>query len=250
MRASFLGIACAGALALGTGVANGGIVVSENFDSYADTAAMNVNWGSVGGLGTLDSGFGNGGKSASHPGGTVNSWIGSAFSITPSASENVVLQFDMYDDYTSTNERITVGLRNGADPLLEIGHYNGSAEHYHVRVLNFAGNENWVPLQPGLNASSGAAGWNRYTATISTTGITVTLDLGANGSVEGTFTSTGAPSANPFTDLRFGGPSNLSSAGGGAWFDNITLSTVAVPEPGSLALLGLGGLAMIRRRRA
>lgn len=33
--------------------------------------------------------------------------------------------------------------------------------------------------------------------------------------------------------------------GGSLWFDNLT----AVPEPGSLALLGFGGLALLRRRR-
>ncbi len=34
-------------------------------------------------------------------------------------------------------------------------------------------------------------------------------------------------------------------------FDNLTIGSIAdIPEPGSLALLGLGGLALLRRRRA
>jgi len=247
-RIAALGVASSAMLS----VASAQIIVNENFDSYADTAAMQVNWGATG-LGTLDAGFGNLGQSASHLGGTVNSWIGSAFSLTPSASQNIVLTADIYDDGTSANERITVGLRNGANPLFEMGHYNSTTEQYHVRVLSFAGNEGWVALAPGLVTSSGQpAGWNRYEATFSLTGLTVTLDLGADGSIDGTFSSLGVPSANPFTDLRFGGPSGLTSAGGGAWFDNIRLEAVqVVPEPGSLTLglVGLGLCAWFKRRQ-
>lgn len=34
------------------------------------------------------------------------------------------------------------------------------------------------------------------------------------------------------------------------WVDNVTVETTVIPEPGSLALLGLGGLLIARRRRA
>lgn len=43
-----------------------------------------------------------------------------------------------------------------------------------------------------------------------------------------------------------------SAAEGGdndIWFDNFTADASPVPEPGSLALIGLGGLALLRRRR-
>lgn len=228
--------------------AQAAVIVNETFDGYADTAAMNANWGSPGGLGTLDTAFGNGGQSAFHPGGMVNSWIGSAFSIAPTATDNVVLQVDIYDDRANANKRLTAGLRNGADPLLEMGYYNGTVENFHTRILGFAGKDNWVPIEPGLNATA-EAGWNRYRAVISTTGIEITLDLGADGTVDGTFESTGPFSANDFVDLRFGGPSNLTSGGGGAHFDNIILSTELVPEPTSLALFGLAGAALLGRRR-
>ncbi len=131
-----------------------------------------------------------------------------------------------------------------------MGHYN-SGEHYYVRVLSMYGNESWVPIEAGLKAGSGQpAGWNRYQATFTDTKLTVTIDLGANGSIDGTFESTGAPSANAFIDLRFGGPSNLSSVGGGANFDNITLETVQVPEPATAVLAALAalGLCIIVRR--
>lgn len=223
------------------------LIVDEDFEGYVDTAAMQANWGATG-LGTLDNGFGNPGQSAAHPGGTVNSWGGSAFSLVPAAGDEVVLTADIYDDGTSANERATVGLRNGATPLFEMGHYNGTTEHYHVRVLSMYGADNWVPLSAGLKTSSGQpAGWNRYQAIFSATSLTVTIDLGADGSIDGTFVSAGAPSATPFVDLRFGGPSNLSSAGGGISVDNIRLETI--PEPATLSLLALGGMSVLRRRR-
>jgi hypothetical protein len=244
-------LAMSGLVALATfaGKTSAAVIVSDDFESYANTAQMQANWGNTG-LGTLDTGFGNPGQSAQHPGGTVNSWVGSSFSIAPTGGQRIILTADIYDDATSANERNTVGLRNGANPLFEMGHYNSTAEHYHVRVLSMYGNENWVPFSPGLWASSGMqAGWNRWQATFTDTSLTVTLDLGADGTIDGTFTSLGSPSANPFVDLRFGGPSNLSSAGGGIHVDNISL--VVIPEPATAALIGLAavGMAFVARRR-
>ena len=45
------------------------------------------------------------------------------------------------------------------------------------------------------------------------------------------------------------GRSATSTASDGTYFDSFQLQTVAVPEPSSAALLGLGGLALILRRR-
>lgn len=226
------------------------VYVAETFEGYGSTAEMQANWGSTG-LGTLDTTRGNPGKSAFHPGGAVNSWTGPGFSLLPDANTYVMLTADIYDDGTSQNERISVGLRNGANPLLEMGHYNNTPEHYHARILNFAGNNNWVPISPGLRAASGQpAGWNRYQARIGVNDILITIDLGADGTIDGSLYSSGVDIAAPFVDLRFGGPSNLSSPGGGVFFDNIRLETVAVPEPSAalLALVGcVGGL--LRRRR-
>lgn len=247
-------------LTLVVGPVSAAIVVSENFETYADTAAMQANWGA--GAGTLDTTFGNGGQSAAHLGGprlvggvtiggSVNIWQGSAFSLTPSATQNIVLTADLYDDATSQGKRLSVGLRTGANPLFEMGHWNTPTEHYFVRVLGTHGGTGvWAPIDATLNNGGISAGWNRYEATFTLTDVTVTIDLGANGTIDGTFVSTGAPSANAFTDLRFGGPSNSSSAGGGFNVDNISLRTVAVPEPSSMAALAaLGVWGLTRRRR-
>ncbi|MBN2505093.1 MAG: PEP-CTERM sorting domain-containing protein [Verrucomicrobia bacterium] len=244
---------CALALTLGVAAASAQtIYVNETFDGYVSTADMQANWGSAG-LGTLSTDFGNPANSGNHPGGAVNTWIGSTFAITPSDAQPIVLTADIYDDATSVSERLTVGLRNGANPMFEMGHYQTVPDFYAVRILAFAGNENWVPISAGLLASSGQpAGWNRYQATFTSTGLTVTLDLGIDGIIDGTFTSTGVAPVNPFVDLRFGGPSGVSSAGGGAYFDNISL--VVVPEPSMAALAALGllgfGTMVLRRRQS
>ena len=221
------------------------IIVNEDFN-YADTAAMQVNWGAVG-LGTLNATNGNPLPSAEHPGGTVNSWVGSAISVTPTPTEFVRLTADIYDDGTSANKRMTVGLRGGPFPLFEMGMYNNPS-HYAVRLALLAGNEGWLAFpDQGSFVNAPTTGWHRFTVDIFDTQTIISFDLFADGIVDSTLTSLGA--AGTFTDLRFGGPSNVTSGGGGALFDNIVLEVLAVPEPSGFMLGALGLLALAARRR-
>lgn len=222
------------------------ILFSEDFESYADTAALEAVWGPSTGAAELRTDVGHSGNSAFSPGGAVNQRTG--FAAAPSATENVRLSFDLFDDGLNTTKRMTVGLRQagGITPLFELGLYN-SPVHYSTRILNLAGNENWLSL-----SATPVAGWHHFEALFTTTDVTVTLDLNDDGSTDFSHVSSGAFAANPFGDLRFGGPSGLASAGGGVFFDNISLSLVTIPEPGTWALFALGGLGLAgwcRRRR-
>ena len=49
--------------------------------------------------------------------------------------------------------------------------------------------------------------------------------------------------------VRISGVNTGSGNSSAVWFDNVSLTSVPVPEPGSLALLGLGGLLVFRRQR-
>lgn len=220
-------LVCAGA-----SVVSAQVLVNEDFSGYASTAEMLENWS--GGAATLDTTFGNPAPSAFHPSGVVNNWTGSSLSVDP-ASGTAVLTADIYDDGTPGHN--TVGFRTGANPLFEMGHYDFQAGHYVVRILGFAGGENWTTLL----AEAGDPGWNRWEATFGADSVTVTLDVGITGVIDATLVSTGTSPVNPFTDLRFGGPSNLA-AGDGAFYDNIQLSQI--PEPSTYAAI-FGGLSLL-----
>lgn len=232
-------------------------LVNENFDSYADTAAMTAVWGG-GGVGTLDTTIAfSGTNSALHPGGAVNlrTDIGN---VTPTATHDLVLSGRIYDDAVDNRDRVTIGLRTGAAPLFEMGRYLDATigfpegNPYGARILSMgngiAPSPNWQPFLSGGNPIASVAGWHTYEATFSiANGVKVTLDLGSDGTIDSTmqFAGDGATAFGNFTDLRFGGPSNLTSAGGGANFDDIRLNLVdVIPEPASLLLIGLAGLGL------
>ena len=114
---------------------------------------------------------------------------------------------------------------------------------------------NWQPFFPAATPQDHVAGWHTYVATFSiANGVKVTLDLGSDGTIDSTlqFAGDGVTPFGNFTDLRFGGPSDLSSSGGGANFDDISLALVdVVPEPASLLLAGVLGVigGCLRNRR-
>ena len=239
------------------------IIVSENFDSYANTAAMTAVWG--GGVGTLDTTLSySPNNSARHAGGTVNSYTPGIGTVTPTATENVVLSAKIYDDALVANDRITVGLRTGAAPLFEMGRFNAfntpatGVHVYGIRGLvlgNGITSPNWTAFTIAGNPIPSNAGWHTYVATFSiVNGLNITLDLDSDGSIDSTlqFTGDGTSAFGNFTSLRFGGPSNVSSVGGPANFDDIRLEYVdVIPEPASVLLAGLLSVALgcVRTRR-
>jgi hypothetical protein len=252
----FAAIALSGAAA----VASAATIFSDNFESYADTAAMQTVWGNPA-PGTLDTAAGNPGKSLKHTGGASNTH---SFTGTTATDANpLVWQFDYLDDGAG-NKRLSGALRDvngsatGNNAFFEMGRYNSindpesgtTVSGYGIRTA-FVG---------GPSAASGwisyvgnplvRTGWHRFTATIGATSATFALDFIADGSIDASRTvalSNGA--GKLYNLLRFGGPSDVSSAGGGGNFDNVSVSTVAVPEPASFALAALAGVALVAARR-
>ena len=230
----------------------GVVYIDENFDTYADTAAMQAVWGNAG-LGTLDTGAGNPGQSAAHPGGADNTRSFTAFN--PTATDHLRLTGQIYDDATSANKRMSIGLRNSSGAnIIEMGFYN-SPVFYAARVVLFqSGNPSWVafpnPAAPPAVLTTPVKGWHTFSVEISNNTVDFSLDLGSDGTIDSTQHFDSVAGATGFNQLRIGGPSGVSSPGGPAKFDNLKLETISVPEPASAVVCALlGCLFMVRRRR-
>ena len=130
MKMSFLGLGCAAAVAMATTV-QGAVIVQDDFESYVDTAAMEVVWGVA--TGSLDTTLGNPGQSMLVPGGAQNQQTIATLQAT--AANPIVYTVDIYDDGASANKRTTAGLRSASVAnLIEMGMYN-SPSHYAVRAV-------------------------------------------------------------------------------------------------------------------
>ncbi len=246
-RLSFhLAVALSGMI-LSISTASAATIFSDDFESYADTAAMQAVWGAAG-LGTLDSTNGSGGSQAmAHPAGTDNTYDLSS-DLIPTDAEPVVLSGKIYDDGAG-NKRFTIGFRSLATfPLFEMGAFNQDVgQGYYTRVNTFPGlSPNWMSLGAGGNVE----GWHTYRAKFTGSTVDVTIDLNSDGSIDGSYSGNlGGAYTTGLGQLRLGGPSNLSSSGGGGFFDDILVETV--PEPTSILMLGCAIAAMVvggRRR--
>jgi hypothetical protein len=200
--------------------------------------------------------------------------------LMPSATQSVRLSADFFDDAVG-NKRDTVGLRNsGAENIVELGFWNdagvdptGGADpingvqgaienNYAYRLVLFDGvsaplvqEPNWLffPLDMALEsttdgdaivtASDVGQGWHRYTATITPTSVTLTLDFYRDGKhntadpsdvelagVDSTVTWQITSSPVPFDALRIGGPSFVTSPKETV-IDNVKLALIDVGPP-------------------
>lgn len=239
----------AGALLIGgASTAKAVVLLQDDFESYADTAGMNAAWnGAPVGLGTLDQVEGNPGQSMLHPGGTTNKRV-FAETIATDAMP-ITWEFDFLWDGAG-NKRLSGGLRdNGVganNGILEMGYYNAAVEGsgFAYRTVFLPGSTGWH-LFPNAATLADAGTWLHFKATIKASEIIFEV-VGNKASSSATVP---ANSTGITWDIaRFGGPSDLSSAGGGGNFDNLLIQQV--PEPASLVLLASAGLMMIRRRRS
>ena len=202
----------------------------------------------------------------------VVTWNGltSANALTPTESQSIRLSVDIFDN-AAGNKRMSVGLRQttpSAANLIELGFWNSDpANGYAHRAILFPGtvenpNPNWQgfaldasldrpdDLDEIVTIADIGAGWHTYSVLITPTEMTFELDLFRDGLVNsrdetgiiGTIPGVDASvtyqidsSAAAFDNLRFGGASGVTSAGGGILVDNILLELIDAVVVGNLA---------------
>jgi MYXO-CTERM domain-containing protein len=228
--------------------ASASIVITDDFENppYATTADLDPPWALA--VGTVADSFLDttmNGPSAPGTQSVHHTAVGARrdrsdftpFQVTGTA----IWRFDYYDfvgsasDPRQYGQLLSQASGGGLSELLAMGQYNNAAPvhdstKYQARVA-FSG-VGWINLN-----TTRSVGWHTFEARIGATtvdfyvdGVADTLNLPHNGF--------------EWYQARIG--SGLSSAGGDAAYDNYLLT----PEPGSLALLVLGGLPLIRRRQS
>ena len=197
-------------------------VVLTQWDFNASLTAPSTGVGTlttVGGIAapTSVSGFGSsdpaatGNQSASTTGYSTNSGTqGLQFSVNPAGASSVDFSFDLRASNTGS-KYVGVFFRTGANAFTSAGTFS-------------------------LNA--GGVFENGKTATLTGLGTATNLDVRI------------LAVAGPTGGFVAANPTSSFSSTGTLRYDMVTFSTQPVPEPASMAALGLGALALIRRRRA
>jgi hypothetical protein len=247
------------ALAMAGSTSPAATILVDNFESYADTTALNAAWPIGTGDATmtfLDAGPA-GSTNTSKTVHTINRLGRRDRNIAPTLptlTEPLVVSYDLYDAAAGGNEYdqiVAFDAANALSQLISIGKStlattNGAnnPNKYQARVAfppAASGGVNWINLN--TNRSSG---WHRFTAEV--------FPSTVNFYVDGILDTGNVPRAggvgNAFSTFRLGsGQSTLAEV---AYYDNVNLFTGAVPEPSSVTLLALGaigGVVAMRRRR-
>jgi len=220
------------------------VLIQDDFESYTDTASLDPPWVLAVGttadsyLDTTDNGPTWPGEQCVTHTAVAARRDNSSFAPTePMGGEYLVWAFDFEDTVGDTAMPRQYGQllagSGGLSELISMGQYNAPpsvATYYQARVA--FGGPNWFNLN-----TVRTPGWHRFEAHI----YAGTVDFYVDGALD---TAGVTHAGGDWYQARIG--SGLSSTGGEASYDNYLLELV--PEPGSLALLMLGGLALIRRR--
>jgi hypothetical protein len=264
-----------------------GVPVNDNFE-YASQAAFEASWPAIGTVAPLSGELSTAQakspiKSIRNPATATSSQSRNRKTFAETGSlalgQQIVWSFDFYDSIAGNPQRNYSNLQDSTGPaaspptqLLSLGLNNNQAatdsggNYYMARVLGFA--HTAVDPEGGPNEAAGGTGsgayfkLNDYGVGLRSIGwhnlkLVITTDNTAQGAdllfyvdnqLAETVANVGdATALRSYDNIALG--SGLSNGGAEAFFDNMQLQLL--PEPGSLAVIGLGAVALgARRRRA
>lgn len=241
-------ISAAAVLALASG-ASASVLYSTGFESPFVAGSLNGQQGWLADAGTIINNAANahsGNQYANMTGTQIGTsakwaWYGGA-SFTPGVSDGIVTMtcWAGIFDYAGT-KTVTAGLDAYDTNISRIG-------------AVYLVSDGSIGVIDGL-----AAGGQTAAGTVSI-GVYHKLQMVANYStqsieffVDGVSLYVGSFASTDFSDVDIRGTRSTTGSGGGTTncrFDDYSIETSAVPAPGALALVGLGGLVASRRRRA
>jgi len=204
------------------------VIFEEDFERYTNTANLRAVWPQ--GAGVLELRAPGGGQAARYDGGDANRR--GDFSVLPGHSHAVVLTADLFDFATNANRHMTLAVGNRNRAFVELGVVSDGGV-YAARTLDIGGKtREWTAFK---TVQKRVRGWHRFQLVISPSNTVATLDLDANGKVDGSVTLEGPPPGEALTEVRFGALSDGVSPGGPVLIDNIRLELVPVGPPVVLA---------------
>ena len=223
----------------------------DTFDTYADDLALGTVWmggdtaPEPNGEGLVTTRFYSPAKSLWHSVGYPTAiprryhyFAAPGEELNPDDADPIVIKFRVYCDGL-TNKRATVELVADAQPVtetpwgtnattdawIELGQYNSGVnqDYFQLRTVNLTG-PGWVNIPNGPR-NRATPGWHLIRAEIRASDIRVSVDGGPVDTW--TFGNPAAVAARQFNVVAVGGPSGLTSAGGGLWVDDLQISRLS-----------------------
>jgi hypothetical protein len=229
------------------------VLMQDNFDSYANQAAFNAVWpATVGTGGTLSTAQANSSPNsvldAATPATSRNDRSFTA--TTPAPGSPLQFQFEFFDSnggaaaYRQVSSLIS-GAGTASGQLVSLGLSNNIASTlYMARVLGFDGGNGSGAFFQLAGTPTRSTGFHLLEAIVSTDGTTNSINFFVDGTPS-TTVATGF-TLRAYDSVRLG--SGLTSAQPAAFDDVLVQVPSALPEPTSLALLGLAGVGFVVRR--